>query len=86
MNEDITTYWDTFMGLIFEYAPSVLKAIAVLVIGFWIIKRVVGLAKATMKAPMATVQADAKVEVKAPMAFVTGAGMLKLKGGIVMIN
>lgn len=49
MNEDLTSYWDTFMGLIFEYAPSVLKAIAVLVIGFWIIKRVVGLARTTME-------------------------------------
>lgn len=50
MNDDITTYWDTFMGLVFGYAPSILKAIAVLVIGFWIIKRLVSLARATMEA------------------------------------
>ncbi len=39
MNEEINTYWDTFINVIVEYSPNVIKAIAVLVIGFWVIKR-----------------------------------------------
>ncbi len=38
MNE-VTSYWDSFVNIIVSYSPNVLKAIAVLVIGFWIIKR-----------------------------------------------
>ncbi len=50
MNEDITNYWDTVIQLIIEYAPNFIKAIAVLVVGFWIIKRIGMVARRSLEA------------------------------------
>ena len=50
MNEEISTYWTTIQNMILEYAPSFIKAIVVLVIGFWVIKRLVGLVRKSLEA------------------------------------
>ena len=50
MNEDISTYWTTIQNMVLEYAPSFIKAVAVLVIGFWVIKRLVGLVRKSLEA------------------------------------
>ena len=50
MNEELNSFWDTFQNLVFTYAPSVLKAVAVLVIGFWVIKRLVALVRRSLEA------------------------------------
>lgn len=49
MNEDLTQYWDTIQSLVFNYAPPLVKAIVVLLIGFWIIKRLVAVVRKTME-------------------------------------
>ena len=50
MPEDITQYWESFYQIVISYAPPMLKAIAVLLIGLWVIKKVVTLARKTMEA------------------------------------
>ncbi len=37
MQTDISTYWDQLLAIVTEYAPKVLGALAVLIIGLWII-------------------------------------------------
>ncbi len=45
----VAEYADTAMNLAIEYVPSVLLAILVLIVGLWVIKRVVGLLRRTLE-------------------------------------
>ena len=47
--DELTTYWDTATALAVKYVPSLLLAIAVLVIGFWIIKKVSLIARKSLE-------------------------------------
>ena len=39
--ENATNYWDKAAEMVMTFAPKVILAIVVLIIGFWIIKRIV---------------------------------------------
>jgi small conductance mechanosensitive channel len=45
---DFSKYYDQIISLAIEYSPKLIMAILTLIIGFWIIKRVVGLAESAL--------------------------------------
>ncbi len=47
--EDFQKYWDQIAGLVVEYGATLLLAILVLIIGLWLIKKVVKIANRTME-------------------------------------
>lgn len=47
--EDFQTYWEQVSGLVIEYGASLLLAILVLIIGLWLIKKIVKTASRTME-------------------------------------
>ncbi|WP_417612467.1 mechanosensitive ion channel family protein [Owenweeksia hongkongensis] len=47
--EDFQTYWEQVSGLVIEYGASLLLAILVLIIGLWLIKKIVKTVSRTME-------------------------------------
>ena len=43
--ENIGKYTDQFMSMVIEYAPKIISAVVILVVGLWLIKKVVVLSK-----------------------------------------
>ncbi len=47
--EDVVNYWNTFIEMVISYVPKIIGGIAIIVIGFWVVKRLMKLLRRTLE-------------------------------------